>query len=151
MILHRVTTKAYIQDFSGTGAMLYGGRWNHKGTRMVYTSASLSLATLEIVANLSSDRINRGLYCVEINFPDHLEITELTTLPKKWNRYPYTQKTMDKGSQFIKKGGLCLKVPSALVPSEFNYLINPMHDQASQIKFIDARPMILDQRLLKHH
>lgn len=52
MILHRITSKAYIQDKSGKGAMLYGGRWNPKGIRMLYTSESLSFATLETIVNL---------------------------------------------------------------------------------------------------
>lgn len=149
MILHRVTTKAYIQDFSGTGSYLHGGRWNKKGIRMLYTSGSLSLATLEVIANLSSGKIGRGLYCVEIDFPSKFPITEIKHLPENWNTYPYNVETMNIGTEFIKKNGLCLKVPSALVPTEFNYLINTLHDDAKHIKFIDARPLLLDQRLVK--
>ncbi len=149
MILHRITSKPYIHDFSGTGAMHHGGRWNSKGMRMIYTSGSLSLATLEIIANLSSNNIKKGLFCVEIAFPDHLEITTLNSLPEGWNQYPYNHKTMDKGSEFIKNGGFCLKVPSALVETEFNYLFNPLHEDFKHIKLIDARPLMLDLRLLK--
>ena len=147
MILHRITTKAHVRDLSGTGAMLYGGRWNSKGVRMLYTSESLSLAALEIIANLSGDKLTKNLFCVELEFPDELAISVLDPLPEKWNEFPYNAGTINAGNSFIQKNGFCLKVPSAIIPSEFNYLLNPIHDDFDQVKFIDARPLILDQRL----
>lgn len=148
MVLYRITTKAYIHDFSGTGAMLYGGRWNQKGSRLLYTSASLSLAALEIIANLSPDRLGRNFFCVELDFPDSLKITEVDNLPEKWNTYPYTADTVSIGTRFTKNEGLCLKVPSAIIPSEYNYLFNPLHDNFHQVKLIDARHFILNKRLV---
>ncbi len=147
MILHRITTKPYINDLSGTGTMLYGGRWNSKGTRMLYTSESLSLAVLEIIANLSSSKLN-NLYCVELDFPDELEINTLAKLPTQWNAFPYMRHTVEYGTRFVKKGGLCLKAPSAIVPTEHNFLLNPMHDNFYKIKVRDARPFLLDQRFV---
>lgn len=147
MILHRISTKPYINDLSGTGAMLYGGRWNKKGTRMVYTSGSLSLAVLEVIANLSSSKLT-NLYCAELDFPDDLEIITINKLPGQWNAFPYTGLTVEKGSDFVQHGGLCLKVPSAIVPTEHNYLLNPLHDDFYKIKVRDARPFLLDQRLV---
>lgn len=148
MVLYRITTKAYIHDFSGTGAMLYGGRWNQKGNRLLYTSGTLSLAALEIIANLSPDRLGRSFFCVELDFPDDLAIIAVDNLPENWNTYPYTADTVSIGTRFIKNNGLCLKVPSAIIPSEDNYLLNPLHDDFHKIKFIDARPFILDKRLV---
>lgn len=148
MILYRITSKAHIHDLSGTGAMLYGGRWNAKGNRMLYTSESLSLATLEIIANLSPDRLNRGFYCVGLNFPDHLKIATVGSLPKNWSTFPYKPNTVALGNRFIHDDGLCLKVPSAIIPSEYNYLLDPTHRNFSEIKFIDTRPFILDKRLI---
>ncbi len=106
MILHRITTKPYINDLSGTGAMLYGGRWNKKGIRMLYTSKNLSLAVLEVIANLSSSKL-KNLYCVELDFSDDLDIKAIEKLPKQWNLFPYTIDTMEIGSQFVKQNGLC--------------------------------------------
>ncbi|MCF6352583.1 MAG: RES family NAD+ phosphorylase [Cyclobacteriaceae bacterium] len=148
MIFHRITTKPYINDLSGTGAMLYGGRWNKKGIRVLYTSESLSLAVLETIANLSSSKLN-NLYCVELDFPGQLEIQPITNPPKQWNAFPYTYHTVDYGTKFIKQGGLCLKVPSSIIPTEHNYLLNPLHDDYYRIKVIDARPFLLDQRFMK--
>lgn len=147
MILYRITTKAYARDLSGTGAMMYGGRWNPKGIRMLYTSQSLSLATLEVVVNLSGEKITNKLYCVELDFPDQLPIKSIDQLPKNWNTYPHEGATAKIGKAFIQSGALCLKVPSAIVTSEFNYLLNPMHDDFMKVRFIDARPFILDKRL----
>lgn len=147
MILYRITSKAYTRDLSGTGAMINGGRWNPRGFRMLYTSESLSLATLEVVVNLSGDKLTNNLYCVELEFPDQFPIETLKSLPENWNTYPYSGVTNELGKDFIQRGGLCLKVPSAIIPTEFNYLINPLHDDYMKVKFIDARPFILDKRL----
>ena len=117
---------------------------------MLYASESLSLAALETVVNLSSGKLDLGLMCVELEFPDHLpvETVELELLPPHWNSYPYISETVLIGSDFLKKGGLCFKVPSALIPSEFNYLLNPIHSEFDQISIRDIHPMILDKRLL---
>ncbi|MEP0270439.1 RES family NAD+ phosphorylase [Ekhidna sp.] len=148
--MYRITSKAYARDLSGTGAMLHGGRWNPKGVRMLYTSQSLSLAALETIANLSGDKLRGNLYCVELEFPDHLSVETIKKVPKTWNTFPFNSSTVDIGREFIQSEKLCLKVPSAIISSEYNYLLNPMHDDYMQIKFIDARPMILDQRLFQN-
>lgn len=148
MILYRIASRNFAQDLSGTGAMLYGGRWNNVGVPMLYTSANLSLATLEIIVNLSSIQITKGLYCCEIDFPDHLPITEIKELPERWNRFPHINKTTAIGSDFCKKNGLCLKVPSAVINSEYNYLLNPNHASFDEIKVKDCRPMLFDHRLI---
>ena len=127
---------------------MYGGRWNPKGIRMLYTSQSLSLAILETIVNLSSHKMPNNLYCVELDFPNHLVVQIQKNLPAGWNSFPYTKDTMDIGRSFISSGSLCLKVPSAVVPTEYNYLLNPLHDDFMQVKFLDARPIILDKRLV---
>lgn len=149
MILHRITSKAYVRDLSGTGAMLYGGRWNSKGIRMLYTSASLSLAALETVVNLSGSKLDQSLFCIELELPDDLPISEVSGLQENWNGYPHNSTTVEIGNNFIKKNGLCLKVPSAIIPSEYNYLLNPAHEDFLKVKFQDARPLMLDKRLIK--
>ncbi|MEO9964558.1 MAG: RES family NAD+ phosphorylase [Reichenbachiella sp.] len=147
MILYRITTKPYIHDLSGTGAMQHGGRWNSQGQRMLYTSESLSLSMLEVMANVSSARMSKGFYCTELEFPDDLPIETLKNLPQGWNSFPHTIATMEIGGRFLKTGGLCLRVPSTIVSSEFNYLLNPLHDNFHHIKINDVRPLLFDQRL----
>lgn len=147
MILYRISRREYINDLSGTGAFLYGGRWNSKGVRALYTSGSISLAILEIIANLSVEQINTGLYLAELEFPADLPITVINSLPENWNTHPHSGETVSYGSKFLKEGGLCLKTPSALVPSEYNYLLNPMHEEFLKIRLLDIRPILIDHRL----
>lgn len=148
MILYRLASKAFVRDLSGTGAMLYGGRWNKKGQRMLYTSGSLSLAALEIIANLSSAQINLNLYCLELELPDELLLTE-PDLPEGWDAFPHSHVSVAIGSDFLKRDKFCLKVPSAIIPIEYNYLFNPLHPDFEKVKMLDARPFILDHRLVK--
>ncbi len=149
MILYRVSTREHVRDLSGTGAFLYGGRWNEQGTHMLYTASSLSLAILEMIVHLSADKIKRGLYTAELDFPEELPVTVLPHLPDRWNAYPYTAGSMKLGTHYMRvEKTLCLRVPSAIVPMEFNYLLNPLHEDFQHIKIKDVRPLLLDQRLL---
>lgn len=148
MILYRISRKLHINDLSGTGAMLFGGRWNKKGVCALYTSQSVSLAVLESIANLSAEKIDSGLHIAEIQLPANAKADEIQALPEEWNTYPHVAATVNYGTDFLKKGGFCLKVPSALVPTEFNYIVNPLHGDFSEIKIIDTRPLILDKRLM---
>ena len=148
MILFRLATRSHARDLSGTGAMLYGGRWNAKGLRMLYTSGNVSLATLEILANLSTPHLSKSFYIVEIDLPESLPIYE-PELPEDWNAFPHAQSTIDIGTQFLKSDEhVCMKVPSAIISTEYNYLLNPLHESFINVKILDIRPMILDQRLV---
>ena len=149
MILYRISKREYINDLSGIGAMLFGGRWNMKGVRAIYTSGSVSLAVLEIIANLSADKIDLGFYVAEIEYTDSYPIQTIEELPEKWNSYLYTYQTIKLGTEFLKSNQLCLKVPSAIVNSEFNYILNPCHPDFLDIRIKDIRPLILDKRLFK--
>ncbi|MEP0368005.1 MAG: RES family NAD+ phosphorylase [Cyclobacteriaceae bacterium] len=149
MILYRIARREHISDVSGTGAMLFGGRWNMKGTRALYTSGTVSLAVLEVIAHLSSDKIDIGLSITELQFPENQPITKIEEMPDGWNSYPYTSSTVSYGTEFLKSGGLCLQIPSAIVPTEYNYLLNPLHEDFHKIRLVDTRPLILDKRLVK--
>ena len=147
MILYRITSKPHIRDLSGTGAMLFGGRWNPKGVRMFYTSESLSLAMLETVANLSGEHLNKNFHQVRLEMPDNLPLYQ-PTLPSDWNVYPHGAGTVNAGAQFIQESHFCMKVPSAIIPSEYNFLLNPMHEFFDEIKYLDSNPILIDRRLL---
>ncbi len=149
MILYRITSRAYARDLSGTGAMLYGGRWNSRGMRMLYTSQSVSLAMLETLANLSSDHFQRNLVLVRLELPDALGFYEPPQLPESWRSFPYTRHTMKMGAEFLQSNFLAMRVPSAIVPMEYNFLLNPLHDAFDQVKYIDSNPILLDKRLLR--
>lgn len=149
MIVYRISKRDYINDLSGIGAMLFGGRWNMKGVKALYTSGSVSLAVLEVIANLSADKIDLGLYVAEIEIPERFPIQTIDPLPENWNQFPYTYQTVKLGTAFLKSEQLCLKVPSAIVDTEYNYILNPSHPDFLDIRIKDIRPLILDKRLFK--
>lgn len=150
MILYRITTRSYARDLSGTGAMMYGGRWNPKGMRMLYTSQSLSLAMLEMLVNLSNDQFQRQLVAVRLELPDDLGCHVPRELPDSWRAFPHAADSVEMGEKFLNSGQLVMRVPSAVVASEFNYLLNPMHDLFDRVRYLDSSPILLDRRLVRH-
>ncbi len=146
MIVYRIAASAYAGDLSGRGSSMYGGRWNPKGMPLLYTSATLSLAALELAVNLPPGRIPNHYQTLELSIPDK-SIEEVERLPEQWNANPYVPATQQVGREFVKAGGFILKVPSAVIDSESNYLINPAHPKMSSITIKDQRPFLFDSRL----
>jgi RES domain-containing protein len=146
MIVFRIAARPYAGDLSGRGSSMYGGRWNPKGIPMLYTSATLSLAAMELAVNLPPGRIPNHYYAVEIRLPKQC-ITVASELPDQWNGYPYVPATQQIGRQFIKSDDLVLKVPSAVINTEYNYLINPNHPEMAKVIIKNQRPFLFDSRL----
>ena len=152
MIVYRLCRKAHANDLSGRGAELNGGRWNGKGTAMIYTSASRALCMVEIMVHIPAGIIPKDFYLVSISIPDDINIftIELKDLPENWNRNPIPGSTQKIGNDFIAaRKAMVLKVPSAIVKDEWNYLINPLHQDFKAVKIITAEPFSLDTRLFK--
>jgi len=132
----------------GEGARLYGGRWNHKGTAVLYCAATASLCALEVLVH--SDSLPTKMVLIKAEIPDGLTITELTdaNLPKGWKRSVAPRSTKDLGTKWVKsKSGLVLSVPSSVVPSERNYLLNPGHHDFATVRFFAPEPFAFDKRL----
>lgn len=151
MLVYRLVNAPYREDLSGSGAFLFGGRWNSKGVYALYTSAHISLAALEIVVNF-----DRGLYKMLLNYYLlTLEVPEgpgvqlqLKVLKDKW--VEDMEYTRFMGDQFLlHRSHLILRVPSAVIPEESNLLLNPQHPDFKKIKIISSRPYGLDNRLFK--
>jgi RES domain-containing protein len=153
MIVFRISKKAHIEDLSGIGAGLYGGRWNPKGINLVYTSASIALASLEYLVHnyhlLSTAKI--CLAKIIIGNPKPVQELQAKDLPVDWNlQMKELQATQQIGKEFyLKQNDYILKVPSAVVPQEFNLLLNPLHDHHTHTKVVEIiNPFVFDQRLL---
>ena len=147
MILYRIVKCAYA-DLSGTGARLYGGRWNSEGRSMVYLASSRSLAVLEALVHLSPTNIPNDFCIMNIEVPDDVLEISVNQLPKNWNEYPEHTSLKQIGNDFlIKQKHLLLKVPSAIVKEEFNYLLNPLHKDAGLVKILSTQSFAFDQRL----
>lgn len=137
--------------FSGEGAMRTGGRWNSRGTRIVYASATQSLALLESLVHLNPAVMFRYAV-IGLEFPDNvLETLRHHELPEDWTTEPPANGTKRLGDAWVREGrSAVLAVPSVLVSSEINYLINPLHPDFAKIKLTAAVPFIVDPRL-RHH
>lgn len=135
--------------FDGEGARRYGGRWNSKGNPMVYTSSSLALAVLEILVNLQdSDTVRENYVKFKIDIPATC-ITKLSPLPKTWLCTPAPNEAKHAGDQWIAEGvSVALSVPSAVVPEEHNYLINPRHADFDRLTIRGPSRLLIDTRLL---
>ncbi|MCC8423794.1 RES family NAD+ phosphorylase [Mucilaginibacter sp. UR6-11] len=149
MILYRLVKSVYADDLSGNGARLYGGRWNSEGKAMVYLASSRSLAVLEALAHLNPTNMPDDYSIITIEAPDSINELNLNTLPKNWKEYPEQNILQQFGNHFLfQNKKLLLKVPSALVDEEFNYLMNPLHKLAPSVKIITKKPFRFDERLL---
>ena len=153
MIVFRISKKAHIKDLSGIGAGLYGGRWNPKGINSVYTSSSIALASLEYLVHnyhlLSTAEI--CLAKIKIGTPKPVQELQIKDLPLEWNlQMKELQATQQIGKEFyLKQSDYILKVPSAVVPQEFNVLLNPLHKHHTHTKVVEIiDPFVFDQRLL---
>lgn len=137
------------QAFDGEGARINGGRWNPPGTPVVYTAESGALAALEMLAHLRPLAAIPAYVLISCAFDRRLvERLDRKRLPRDWRAYPAPSALQLLGDQWI-KGGLSavLEVPSTLVPTESNYLLNPRHRDFRTIRMGPPRPFDLDRRL----
>ena len=148
MIVYRISNPLYSKDISGTGAKLLGGRWNSKGIPVLYVSEHVSLAVLEMLVNTKFQDYAISLDLIIIQIPDTAQLTEINInkIKKGWiEDFGYTAYI---GDEFIKdKQSLLLKIPSAVITEEHNYLINPLHADFKKIKVLEIRSFKTDKRL----
>jgi RES domain-containing protein len=153
MQIWRITKEEYVKAaFSGIGAEKVAGRWNHPGYKIVYTSATLSLASLETFVHVEPNIIPDDLHGVTATLPDNVTIEDypIANLPVDWQAYPGPTSLKDFGTQWLQeKRSLILRVPSAINPVEKNLLINPLHPEISTISNIVSQPFKFDPRMWK--
>lgn len=142
--------KAEHSEPDGFGASQFGGRWNSPGNAVVYTSDSRALATLEILVHAEAFGFIESSYVVRsFEFDEQLAGNlDRDDLPAGWNADVVNESSLSSGDDWIAKGPTpVLRVPSVVVPDEFNYLLNPRHPDFSRIEISDASPFDIDQRL----
>jgi len=148
--VYRIAKKAYIKDLSGEGARLYGGRWNKKGTAMLYAASNRSLAAVEFLVHLPMALMPKDIAIVELSLPTYLKYKTVLAknLSTDWHSYPANYQQADIGDQWIAENkDLILKVPSAVVQGEYNILINPNHSLFKKITISKIEPFNIDKRL----
>ncbi len=138
--------------FKGEGSVLFGGRWNSPGTRVLYAAESLSLAALEILVNLNSAELLSSYSYAKLEFEeeDILPVEEFVKLPKNWSSSPPPLAVQRIGDEWAASmQSLVLRVPTSLVPGEFNFLLNVGHPRFATIKRGRPRRFRFDERLHK--
>lgn len=146
--LWRIVKKKYAATaFDGEGARLFGGRWNSRGTRVVYVSSSRSLAALETLVHLNPPVLFEFVaIAIEI---DHRLVKKVTTLPPDWKEEPPGPSTQQIGDRWVAGArSVALELPSAIVPGESNYLLNPIHPDFKACAIRPPEPFSFDPRLL---
>lgn len=148
----RITSRRYAHAaFTGEGAARSPGRWNQSGVPVVYLAGSLATGILEILVHVNERSYLAAFVAIEVEVPDaHIET--LQHLPPDWQQLPepYPASTQQLGSEWVQSlRSLALKVPSAVVPAEFNLLLNPRHPAMSELKVGEPQDLWLDPRLLR--
>jgi RES domain-containing protein len=145
-----VEAPAYAaNDLRGTGAKMTGGRWNTKGTPLLYCATNIALATLETVHYLRTGGLPYNRYLVRIDVPDAVWNARhiLAPLPGGWDAIPAGLASGTAGDAWIRSGtSALLLVPSVIVPDEYNVLVNPFHPDAGALAATTIRRWLYDPR-----
>ena len=147
----RIVKSRYASTaFDGEGARLYGGRWNSPGTRMVYTSSTISLAVLEVLVHLQEASILSSYSLISTGFDDALvERLDRSLLPDGWRSYPAPSELQRIGDEWVRRQrSAMLEVPSVIVERESNYLLNPAHPDFSSVVIGEPEPFTFVAPLL---
>jgi RES domain-containing protein len=153
MIAYRLTKTKYLSTaLTGFGAKEYGGRWNSPGTGLVYLSGSIALAALEVLVHVPNQALLNDSYTIlPIEFPDSAFMAlNFSILKDDWTHYPAPEYLQQIGDSWVESGSEpILRVPSAVIPAEYNYLFNPNHAKAKLLKILETREFFFDSRLVQ--
>jgi len=147
----RLTRAKYAATaFDGEGARMHGGRWNSRGVGVVYASAAISLAALEMLVHIDPMLPIRYV-TIAVEFDDDMvEELPIGKLTPAWRGEPPGPATKSIGDAWARRArSAVLKLPSVIVPSEFNYLINPSHPDFARLRIGIPVAFAFDSRLLK--
>jgi len=151
--VYRILRKPYAKTpLDGEGAFRFGGRWSSVGTRLAYTAEHLSLAMIEYFIHIDPDDPPKDLVAVTAEVPDSVSRHSISAkqLPADWRRSPSLPELSGIGDRFARDGrAAILIVPSALAPSESNWLINPHHPEFSKIRIHPAEVFEYDSRFFE--
>jgi RES domain-containing protein len=136
--------------FSGEGARRAGGRWNLPGDRVVYASSSLALAAMETFVHLGEDGLHIKFVSFSVEIPATVTVRRCPHPPRGWRAEPPREESMRYGSAWLRSGrNAVLQVPSAVVPSEWNFLLNPDHPDFRKLRVSRPQPFSFDPRMWK--
>lgn len=147
MIVYRITKSRYANQLIASGG---AARWNSRGKFVIYTAASRALACLENVVHRSGEGLQDDFRVMVIDVPDTLQIERimLEQLPTDWYEYKQYFQCQQLGDQWLlEHKAAVLQVPSAIIPHESNYLLNPAHSDFQKIRLLKIEPFSFDPRI----
>ncbi len=139
------------KPLDGTGAALFGGRWNPPGTAIAYCASSLELAVLEALVQVRPEELGAAEYWwMEFSLPDDA-VTSLDRLPRHWDSPgPHLPEVQLVGRSWAKsQRSLALCVPSAVLPQRTNVLLNPGHPRFAEVSAVTSAVFTWPRRLLE--
>lgn len=148
----RLSSAKYAKTLSGRGSARLGARWNSAGVELVYTASNRSLAMAEVAVHLSLSDVPDDLIMATIQLPDGISIHSLREdeLPADWNTFPHPQESQEIGDRFVIQQKHCvLRVPSAVTRGDYNFLLNPNHQEFKRIKIVGAEAFPVDKRMFR--
>lgn len=150
MLVYRITGKKHADDLTGKGAALFGGRWNKKGSPVLYTGENKEIALLETIVHTPSLLIP-DLDILTLEIPDDsITVIEINQLPKNWKVYPAPTILSEIGERWINEGKtIAFKVPSCIIHSSHNFILNCKHPDYSRVKLVERVHFEFDSRLKK--
>jgi RES domain-containing protein len=147
----RIVKSRYASSaFDGEGARANGGRWNSVGVRVAYGSGSVALATLEVLVGLQKTGVLSSYSLASAQFDEgSVEVVSPESLPDNWRRYPAPPETQTIGDRWVREQrSLALRVPSAIIAAESNYLLNPAHPGFASVAISTPVAFAFDERLV---
>jgi RES domain-containing protein len=145
--VYRITRANYTDRLVASGGV---ARWNTRGRFVIYTAGSRALACLENVVHRSGEGLQELFRVMVIDIPNHLTIQAIAQadLPDNWADYQNFDVCQQRGETWLQQGqSAVLRVPSVIVPQEWNYLLNPAHPDFAAIKLLRTEPFVFDPRL----
>ena len=150
MEIFRISAARYAYKLTASGA---ANRWNQKGEFVIYAGSSRSLSTLELVVHRNAIHPSTTYLMMTLSVPDDDDLVQTVKtkqLPKNWRKLEAYASLQTIGSQWIQnQSSLLLKVPSVIIPQEYNYIINTQHpDFIKKVKLVRTESFFWDDRLL---
>lgn len=147
MEVFRITHAQYANQLQASGR---AARWNSSGQEVIYTAGSRSLACLENVVHRNAKGLSSQFRVIVVYVPDALyqEVIHESLLPQDWYESVDAVLCREIGDAWLAEGrSAILQVPSAIIHSEANYLLNPSHPDFSQVQLIATEQFRFDQRI----
>lgn len=147
MEIYRITRAVYADRLVASGGV---ARWNARGRFVIYTAGSRALACLENVVHRSGEGLQDLFRVMVIHVPDDLPVQTiaLADLPEQWADYQNFDLCQQRGEAWLQESRTAvLRVPSVIVPQEWNYLLNPAHPDFARIQFLRTEPFLFDPRI----